>query len=197
MNGSLGPMVLFAAVMSLTPGPNVIMITASAANFGFARTIPQMVGITLGFGIVVVVAGLGLASMVHAEPRLYTLMKYAGTGYLLYLAWSIARAGAGADAAMRAKPIGLLEAALFQRINPKGWVFAVGALATYTTAGGDVAWETSVIAAVNVAACLTSVMIWAGFGAGISRFLGNPLVRTAFNWSMATLLVVSLIPVIR
>jgi threonine/homoserine/homoserine lactone efflux protein len=197
MDGSLGPMILFAAVMSLTPGPNVIMVTASAANFGFARTIPQMLGITLGFGIVVVVAGLGLASMVHAEPRLYTLMKYAGTGYLLYLAWSIARAGAGADAAMRAKPIGLLEAALFQWVNPKGWVFAVGALATYTTAGGDVLWETSVIAVVNATACLASVVIWAGFGAGIGRFLGDPRARIAFNWSMAALLVISLIPVIR
>jgi threonine/homoserine/homoserine lactone efflux protein len=183
--------------MSLTPGPNVILVTASAANFGFGRTIPQMVGLTLGFGVLVMAVGLGLAGVLHAEPRLHTGLRYAGGAYLLYLAWCIARADTRRDAAARAKPIGFFEAALFQLINPKGWVFAVGALAAYTTVGGDVLWETSVIAAVNAGACLGSVVIWAAFGAGIGRLLGNPRARRVFNWSMAGLLVVSLIPVFR
>jgi threonine/homoserine/homoserine lactone efflux protein len=195
MHELLGPLVLFAAVMSLTPGPNVIMVTASAANFGFRRAIPQMLGITLGFGFMVMAVGLGLAGLVHAEPRLHTVLRYTGGAYLLYLAWCIARADTSSSASARAKPIGLFEAALFQWINPKGWVFAVGALAAYTTVGGDVLWETSVIAAVNAVACLVSVVIWAGFGTAIGRLLGNQRARTAFNWSMAGLLVLSLIPV--
>jgi threonine/homoserine/homoserine lactone efflux protein len=197
MHESLTPLILFAAVMSLTAGPNVILVTASAANFGFGRTIPQMVGLTLGFGVLVMAVGLGLAGVLHAEPRLHTGLRYAGGAYLLYLAWCIARADTRRDADARAKPIGFFEAALFQLINPKGWVFAVGALAAYTTVGGDVLWETSVIAAVNAGACLGSVVIWAAFGAGIGRLLGNPRARRAFNWSMAGLLVVSLIPVFR
>ncbi len=52
----LGPLVLFAAAMCLTPGPNVVMVTASAANFGFRRAIPHMLGITLGFGVMVMAA---------------------------------------------------------------------------------------------------------------------------------------------
>jgi threonine/homoserine/homoserine lactone efflux protein len=181
--------------MSLTPGPNVIMVTASAANFGFGRTIPQMIGITVGFGVMVMAVGLGLGGLVHAEPRLHTVLKYAGGAYLLYLAWCIARADASSSASAHAKPIGFFKAALFQWINPKGWVFALGALAAYTTVGGDVLWETSVIAAVNSVACLVSVVIWAGFGAAIGRLLGKPRARMAFNWSMAGLLVISLIPV--
>lgn len=39
-----GPLVLFAAVMTLTPGPNVVLVPASGANFGFRRTIPQTLG---------------------------------------------------------------------------------------------------------------------------------------------------------
>jgi threonine/homoserine/homoserine lactone efflux protein len=193
----LGPLILFAAVMSLTPGPNVVMVTASAANFGFRPAIPHMLGITLGFFLLVVAVGLGLAGLINAEPRLHTALKYTGGAYLLYLAWRIARADAGSSVAARANPIRFFEAVLFQAINPKGWVFAVGALAAYTTVGGDVLWETLVIATVNATACLASVAIWAGFGAVLGRFLGTSRARLAFNWSMAGLLVLSLIPVFR
>jgi threonine/homoserine/homoserine lactone efflux protein len=195
MREMLGPLVLFAAVMSFTPGPNVIMVTASAANFGFGRTIPQMLGITLGFGFMVMAAGLGLAGLVQAEPRLHMVLRYAGGAYLLYLAWCIARSDASSSASARAKPIGLFEAALFTWVNPKAWVMAVGALAAFTTTGGDVLLETAVIASVLVAACFASVVTWAGFGAIIGRFLSNPRVRIAFNWSMAGLLALSLLPV--
>src|SRR5262245_26690169 len=180
----LGPLILFAMVMSLTPGPNVIMVTASAANFGFSRTIPQMAGIVVGFGVMVMAVGLGLAGLFHAEPRLHTVLKFAGGAYLLYLAWCIVRADVGGSEPARAKPIGLFKAALFQWINPKGWVFAIGALTAFTTVGGDVLRETSIIAAVNAAACLISVVIWGGFGAGIGRWLDDPRARRAFNVSM-------------
>ena len=195
MHELLGPLVLFAAAMCLTPGPNVVMVTASAANFGFRRAIPHMLGITLGFGFMVMAAGLGLAGLFHAEPRLHTLLKYAGATYLLYLAWRIARADASSSDSTRAKPISFVEGVLFTWINPKGWVTAVGALAAYTTVGGNVLLETSVIASVLAAACFASVVMWAGFGVAIARILGSPRARMAFNWSMAGLLVLSLIPV--
>jgi threonine/homoserine/homoserine lactone efflux protein len=72
MRELMGPLVLFAAVMCLTPGPNVIMVTASAANFGVRRAIPHMLGITFGFGFLVTAVGLGLAGLIHAAPRLHT-----------------------------------------------------------------------------------------------------------------------------
>src|SRR5262245_43142403 len=108
-----GPLVVFAAVMTLTPGPNVVLVTASSANFGFRRTIPQMLGITLGFGAMVVAAGVGLAGLVHSDPRLHAVLKFAGAGYFVYLAWRIARADAGSGAAARTTPVGLVEAGLF------------------------------------------------------------------------------------
>ena len=195
MEELLGPLFLFSAAMCLTPGPNVVMITASAANFGFRRAIPHMLGITFGFGFMVLATGLGLAGLFHGEPRLHTLLKYVGAAYLLYLAWRIARANAASRNSTRARPINFIEAVLFTWVNPKGWVTAVGAVAAFTTVGGDMVLQSSVVASVLAAWCLASVVIWAGFGVAISRFLGSPRVRLAFNWSMAGLLVLSLAPV--
>src|SRR5262249_30814145 len=183
----LGPLVLFAAVTSFTPGPNVIMVTASAANFGFGRTIPQMLGITLGFAGMIMAAGFGLAGLVQADPRLHAVLRYAGGAYLLYLAWRIARADTNHRAAARAKPFGLLEAVLFTWVNPKAWVMAVGALAAFTSTDGDLVFETAVITGVLAATCFASTVTWAGFGAAIGRFLRRPRARLAFNWTMSGL----------
>jgi len=192
-----GPLIAFAAVMTLTPGPNVVLVTASGANFGFHRTIPQMLGITLGFGLMVIAAGFGLSGLVHSEPRLHAMLKYAGAAYFFYLAWRIAHADISSNAPARATPIGFVEAALFTWMNPKAWISALGALAAYSTVGGDVIKETSLISAVLAAFCFVSLVIWAGFGAAIGRFLANPRARRTFNWSMAGLLVLSLIPVLQ
>ncbi|HEX2114446.1 MAG TPA: LysE family translocator [Alphaproteobacteria bacterium] len=191
----LGPLVLFSAAVTLTPGPNVVLVTASAANFGFRRTIPQMIGITLGFGTMVAASGLGLAGLFQAEPQFHLVLKFVGAAYLLYLAWRIARAAGGGGVSARARPIGLIEAALFTWTNAKAWVSALGAVAAYTTLGSDLMLQTAMIAAVLAAFCLLSCVIWAGFGTAIGQFLSNPRIHATFNWSMAGLLIVSLVPV--
>jgi threonine/homoserine/homoserine lactone efflux protein len=190
----LGSLVLFALATCLTPGPNVVMVTASAANFGFRRAIPHMLGITLGFALLIMASGLGLAGVIQGEPRLHVMLKYLGAAYLLYLAWRIAGAGAVSPGSARASPIGFVEATLYQWINPKGWVIAMGALATYTSITGNVLLQTVVITGVLAAACLLSVVLWAGFGTMVSCFLQDPVARRSFNWSMAGLLTISLIP---
>jgi threonine/homoserine/homoserine lactone efflux protein len=195
MHDLLGPLILFAVAMCLTPGPNVIMLTATAANFGFRRAVPPALGVTLGFGLTVLAAGAGLVGLFQAEPRLHAALKYAGGAYLLYLAWRIAQTDPGRGGSARAKPITFVGAVLFTWVNPKGWVTAVGAVAAFTTVNGDALLQTAVIAAVLTAACLLSAVLWSAFGAAIASFLRNPRARKAFNWTMAGLLVLSLVPV--
>lgn len=192
---ALWPLVLFAAAMCLTPGPNVVLVTASAANFGFRRAVPQMLGVTLAFGAEVAAAGLGLAGLIAAEPRLHTALKYAGGAYLLYLAWRIARADAASARTARARPIGFFAGALITWLNPKGWVTTIGALAAFISADGSAAAQVAAIAAVLAAACGLSLALWAAFGAAIAHALGTRRRRMAFNGAMAGLLVVSLVPV--
>jgi len=190
----MGPLFLFAAAMALTPGPNNIMVTASAANFGFRRVMPHMVGVTLGFAFMILAVGLGLAGLFQAAPSLHLALKYLGAAYLLYLAWRIARAGEGDGARADARPIGFLEGAAFQWINPKAWIIAIGAMTTYTTVGGSMLTEMTVISAVFAAVTFPSLAVWAMFGAGLGQWLERPWARNAFNWTMAALLVLSLVP---
>jgi threonine/homoserine/homoserine lactone efflux protein len=195
MYGLLGPLFLFALAMSITPGPNNVMVTASAANFGFRRSVPHMLGVTLGFPAMILALSLGFARLFQAYPQIHLAMKYAGAAYLLYLAWRIARAGGDGAAAGKTRPIGFVEAALFQWINPKAWIIAVGALTTYTTVGGSVLGEAALIALIFIVTCFPSLALWALFGAGLGHWLENPRARAIFNWSMAGLLVLSLVPV--
>src|SRR5476649_1179920 len=112
------------------------MATASAANFGFRRTIKQISGVAFALGVQVIAAGLGLAGLFETEPRLHEILKYVGAAYLLYLACRIANAGAaGGGGATRARPLTFVEGMLVTWINPKGWMTTMGALAAFTTAG--------------------------------------------------------------
>lgn len=194
MTDMLGPLVTFALATSITPGPNNIMLTASGANFGFRRTIPHMLGITIGFTVMVLAIGLGLSEIFEAFPVIHQLLRYGGAAYLLYLAYRIATAApTTADTARAAgRPLTFLQAALFQWVNPKGWMMAVGAISAYTTVGGDLVQESFVIAGVFGVICLPAVALWAGLGAVVGRLLQTNWALRAFNFTMALLLVASL-----
>ena len=184
----------FAFVSSITPGPNNMMLMASGVNFGFRRTIPHMLGIGAGFTLMVLLIGLGLGQVFEAYPALYTLLRYAGALYLLWLAWGIARSGPVGDGTSRGSPMTFLGAAAFQWVNPKAWVMAVGAIATYLPAGSHVGSAIS-IAAIFGLVNLPCVSSWAAFGVALRRFLNKPRIIRIFNISMALLLVLSLWPI--
>ena len=133
----LSAFVLFAFVSSITPGPNNTMLLASGVNFGVRRTIPHALGVSIGFMVMVLGVGLGLGEVFKVYPLAYTVLRYAGAAYLLYLAWKIANSGpmSATDPQSR-KPLGFWGAAAFQWVNPKAWVMAVGAITTYTPAQG-------------------------------------------------------------
>ncbi len=188
---------LFAFVTSVTPGPNNMMLLASGVNFGFNRTVPHMLGICCGFFSLVLAVGLGLGAAFQAYPLLYTILRYVGAAYLLYLAWKIATSGPASDAVgEEGKPQTLMQAALFQWVNPKAWVMAVGAISTYTPLQGYFT-NVMIISAVFALINLPTVSIWAGFGSLLRNALRDPFWLRVFNIGMAVLLVVSLYPMLK
>ncbi|EUB76089.1 Lysine exporter protein (LYSE/YGGA) [Pseudomonas sp. GM41(2012)] len=187
---------LFALVTSITPGPNNTMLLASGVNFGFNRTIPHMLGITCGFFVLVVAVGFGLGAVFQTYPLLYSVLRYIGAAYLLYLAWKIAHSGPVSESEKgESKPISYLGAAAFQWVNPKAWIMAIGAISTYTPMQGYFT-NVIVIAAVFALINLPSVSVWAGCGTLLRNVLKDRRWLRLFNWGMALLLVASLYPLL-
>lgn len=190
----LSALAVFAFVSSVTPGPNNLMLMASGANFGFRRTIPHMLGIGIGFTIMIVLVGLGLIGLFDAVPVTYLLLKIAAVVYLLYLAWRIATAGQPAAGQTAAKPMSFLAAAAFQWVNPKAWAMALTAIAAYAPdrSLGTILMVAAIFGAIN----LPTVSSWTVLGQEIRRFLGTPRRLRLFNWTCAALLVASLYPIL-
>jgi len=187
---------LFALVTSITPGPNNTMLLASGVNFGFNRTIPHMLGITCGFFSLVLAVGLGLGAVFQTYPLLYTVLRYVGAAYLMYLAWKIAHSGPVSDnGAGDHKPISYWGAAAFQWVNPKAWIMAIGAISTYTPLQGYF-FNVVVIAAVFALINLPSVSLWVVCGSLLRNLLRDRRWLRLFNWGMALLLVASLYPLL-
>lgn len=195
--GLLPGAALYALTTSITPGPNNLMLMASGANFGVRRTLPHAFGISFGFGLMLVIVGLGLGALFLASPILQTGMKVLGFGYILWLAWKVANSsGIGEGNTPRGRPFTFIEAALFQWINVKAWMMAIGAVSLYTTAGGNILVEVLVLALIFVAVNQPSVALWMVLGAEIKRFLSTPKALRIFNIVMAVLLVASVLPML-
>jgi threonine/homoserine/homoserine lactone efflux protein len=191
----LTALAVFALVSSLTPGPNNLMLMASGANFGFRLTIPHMLGVSLGFTLMVLLVGLGLAQLFQLYPTSYTVLKIVSVFYLLFLAWKIATAGKpDKNISTSGRPFTFIQAALFQWVNPKAWIMALTALSVYSPSQSiaSVALVAVVFGAIN----LPSVSCWTLLGQQIQGLLSSPRRLTAFNISMALLLVASLYPVL-
>lgn len=193
--GLLLAFALFVFVTSVTPGPNNLMLLASGANHGFVRTLPHMAGIALGCALMTVLVGAGLGGLLTASPRLYAVLHYAAAAYLLVLAWRIARSGPASPGGVRRPPLSFLQAAAFQWVNPKAWVIVTGAVATYAPRDGFLR-NVGVIAVVMAVVMAPSIAVWAGCGMAVRRWLGTAGRARAFNVGMASLLVLSLLPML-
>lgn len=184
----------FAFVSSVTPGPNNLMLMASGANFGLRRTVPHMLGISLGHAFMVTMIGLGLAQVFDLYPLTRIILQVISTAYLLYLAWKIANAAPPRTGEAQGKPFTFLQAAAFQWVNPKAWYMAIYAITNYTPEGAGFA-PALLVAFVFACTNLPSITLWATIGTQIKRLLDRPKLLRAFNYSMGTLLVLTLIPV--
>jgi threonine/homoserine/homoserine lactone efflux protein len=201
---------LFAFVTSITPGPNNALLFTSGVNYGIRRTLPHLLGVTLGFTFMQLALGLGVGFVFKAVPGLYPALRALGMAYLLYLAWRIATATPPAalakeaggleasappqdNARPTARPITFLEASAFQWMNPKAVMMCVTAISTYAPPDQPVAGAL-LVTGVFFFAGMPCVALWVLLGSSLRGFLQDRARLRAFNIGMAVLLVVSMAP---
>jgi threonine/homoserine/homoserine lactone efflux protein len=180
----------YSFVMSITPGPNNVMLTASGATFGFRRTVPHIVGVCAGFSVVLLAVCAGLDAIFTRWPDIQTVLRWAGAAYLVYLGWRILRAGE-AKAGRSPKPLTVIEAAGFQFLNPKAWVMTLTAAAIFLPRELGLLTACTYMVAVMALVNLPCITVWALFGSSLRGFLAKPAGRVAFNATMAVALAVT------
>lgn len=187
----------FAFVMSISPGPGNFLLLTSGANFGFLRSLPLLLGISGGFLAMVFLVGIGLGRVFERFPQVYDVLRILGGIYVLWLAVKIARSK-GIGAAERgsvAKPIGFLQAALLQLVNPKAWAVSLIVTVSYTA---PEQFLTSLMLLIIIFAMVNipALSVWVLSGAALRDMLAKGRRIVAFNIAMAILLAGSMIPVL-
>jgi threonine/homoserine/homoserine lactone efflux protein len=181
----------FAFLSSVTPGPNNVLLWASGAEFGFRRTVPHLLGTALGLGAMALGVAAGLGVLVTEVPEISFAMKVAGSAYILYLCFQIAGARA-LERGQVARPLGLLQAAAFQAINPKAWVFALGAITTFRPTDLPIATGSILVAVTMMLVILPSAALWAAGGGALGRFIAGEGRRRVVSRVVSLVLAASL-----
>ncbi|TKI04987.1 LysE family translocator [Martelella alba] len=179
----------FLWVAAITPGPNNMLLTASGANFGFWRSMPLMLGIMLGMQCILLLVAFGIGSLITLYPELHLILKIAGSLYLLWLAWKIATAAyetLEADAPPP-RPVPFYQGGLLQFLNPKAWLMALGAVASFSLSGNAYITSVGAISIGIITVNIVSGAIWLGFGTLIGRLLSSQRAWVAFNVLMGLL----------
>jgi threonine/homoserine/homoserine lactone efflux protein len=182
------PLVGFSLVSSVTPGPNNILLWASGAQFGFVRTVPHVLGTAVGLGAMTLAVAAGLGIAITSVPQLAFAMKVGGSLYLLYLAYQIA----GADTLRQSvvsRPLGVVQAAAFQMINPKAWIFALGAITTFRPADVPILVGSVLVAVTMMVVIVPAAAVWAGGGDVLNRLIEGPRLRRVVGLVLAAIVV--------
>lgn len=186
---------VFALVSSITPGPNNIMLMSSGVNFGFRKTIPHMLGVAVGFTLMLVLVGVGVMAVFDWFPKSYTILKIVSISYLLYLAFKIATSASPViNTDDKSNPLTFMQAVLFQWVNPKAWTMAVTAISLYSPTRSLMAIGS--VALIFGLINLPSVGVWAILGQNLRGLLNSSKKLRVFNATMALLLLASLYPVV-
>jgi threonine/homoserine/homoserine lactone efflux protein len=187
--------IMFAFVMSFTPGPNNVMLLSSGVTYGFRRTVPHIMGVTFGFAFMVAAVGFGLAAVFITYPVLQTILKYLGAAYLIYLAVAIAMSGpVKAGEGVGRRPMTFWGAAIFQWVNAKGWVMVIGTITAYA-AIASFPLNIMIQTVISFLMGIGSTVTWTLFGTALRPVLNSERAVRAFNIVMAILLLASLYPV--
>ena len=183
---------LFWFVAAYTPGPNNVVASYSGFNFGIIKTIPHILGVTLGFTSLVFLLTIGLINIFKLFPIIQVVMKYLGTLFLIYLAYKIATS-TKSDDPKKQNPVKFIETFLFQYLNPKGVTVAIIVVSTYVELGENYINYATQVVVLALLFSSTSITLWTFIGKFLRKFATNEKFIKYFNYVMSSLLLLSII----
>ena len=183
---------LFWFVTAYTPGPNNVVASYSGFNFGIAKTIPHILGVTLGFTSLVIFLTIGLINVFKLFPVIQVIIKYLGTLFLIYLAYKIA-SSTNSDETKKENPVKFIETFFFQYLNPKGVMVAIIVVSTYVELGENYINYATQVVILAFLFSLTSITLWTFIGKFLRKFATNDKFIKYFNYAMSGLLLLSII----
>ncbi len=178
----------FSFVTSVTPGPNNVLLWASGIRFGFRRTLPHVLGSSVGIGVMALAVAAGIGLLITAVPGLELALKAGGTLYLLYLAYQVAGSH-GMRQADVARPMTIAQAAAFQYINPKAWFFALSAVSAFRPPELEVVTGSVAVAATMMVVILPAASVWAAGGHALGQLVASQRASRTVSLVLALLLV--------
>ena len=185
-------MALFWIVAAYTPGPNNVVASYSGFNFGVKKTIPHILGVTLGFTSLVIFLSVGLINIFKLFPLIQIIIKYLGTLFLIYLAYKIAFSKTSDDTT-KENPVKFIETFLFQYLNPKGVTVAIIVVSTYVELGENYLNYATQVILLAFLFSITSITLWTLIGKFLRKFATNDKFIKYFNYVMSVLLLLSII----
>lgn len=191
---TIDPLYLFVFAGLFSPGPNVIMLTASGARFGFRPTLPHVLGVAAGVGITSGLTGYGIGALLLAHPALAFALKLIAVAWILWMAWKLFRSNAGPNTQGKDRPFTFIEAVLFQWVNPKVWAVALAASAGYS-AGLSPTNEALRLATAFSGLNLFVCLFWTFAGSLLTYLLKTPRAWQSFTTLMAAALAISAVMV--
>ena len=192
MHPEIVSIALFWFVTAYTPGPNNVVASYSGFNFGIIKTIPHILGVTLGFTSLVLFLTIGLINVFKLFPIIQLIMKYLGTIFLVYLAYKIATSNTS-DETKKDNPVKFIETFFFQYLNPKGVTVAIIVVSTYVELGENYINYASQVVILALLFSSTSITLWTFIGKFLRKFATNEKFIKYFNYAMSGLLLLSII----
>jgi len=182
---AMDPLYAFVFLGLFTPGPNVILLTASGARFGFRASLPHVLGVALGVGVLAAFAGLGMGALMAALPGVERALKLVAAGWILWMAWRLWQSRpSGAPDARGDRPWSIGRAVLFQWVNPKVWAVILSAASGYAAGlppWGEAARLSTAFSGINLFVCL----FWSFAGSLLGYLLTTPDAWRVFARIMA------------
>jgi threonine/homoserine/homoserine lactone efflux protein len=197
MEGSIMPVIsflLYVIITSFTPGPNNIMAMVFANQSGLKRTIRFCAGVGAGFFLIILLSSYFNLLLENFIPKIEFFMKIVGALYMLYLAYKILTSKGNGNSDDGDKYNSFLAGMLLQFVNPKGILYGITVVGTFILPYYHSHVHFFLFAIILAFVGFMSTFSWSLFGSIFQKFLAT--YRTAFNVTMALLLVYSALSIL-